>query len=76
MVEVKHGMGAEGDGGNKGLECRSIFMWLAVVLERNRERALGRSHSDSLAWVILIDEYLNHESVLQIDVYLTGRWRT
>lgn len=41
VVEVKDGMGTEGDGGNEGLECRSIFMW-----------------SDSLAGIILIDEYL------------------
>lgn len=38
VVEVKDGMGAEGDGGNEGLECRSIFMWLVIVLEQNQER--------------------------------------
>lgn len=34
-MEVKHGMGTEGDSGNEGLECRSIFMWLVVVLVGN-----------------------------------------
>lgn len=36
VVEVKDGMGAEGDGGNEGLECGSIFMWLVIVLEQNQ----------------------------------------
>lgn len=40
VVEVKNGMGAEGDGGNEGLECRSIFMRLVVVLEQTKRESV------------------------------------